>query len=177
MICDKSIKLTKSELAFLRKGPRFMMRQPANESDFCTEIGKMIVKEKYEKTDWTELNTSSSSGDDHAPDVALTEAEKQIVAESGMTYDKEYKVVDMGRFKATNYKFNRYVHLPEAGSVENEAKHEIRKAEMMKIFKKTCHQLMHEEGRGVRKKARTMSMVTGPSNKIPTETDKNCKRP
>ena len=39
MVCDKSIKLSKSELAFLRKGPKFMMRQVVNEGDFCTEIG------------------------------------------------------------------------------------------------------------------------------------------
>ena len=134
MICDKTIKLSKCELAFLRKGPRFMMRQTINEKEFSTELGKMVVKEKYDEADRLEddLNVSTSRSEE----VGL--AERMVVAEAGLTYDKESRVIDMGRFKATNYKFNKFVHLPEAGSVESEAKHEIRKLEMLRIFRKSC---------------------------------------
>jgi len=127
MVFDKTIKLSKSELAFLRKGPKFMMRQTVSEGNFCTEIGKMIVKEKNEEMNWSDMNTSTDSKQSSTPPDTMSAAEKQIIAEAGMTYDKETRVIDMGRFKATNYKFNRYVHLPEAGSVEREARYEIRK--------------------------------------------------
>ena len=49
MICDKSIKLSKCELAFLKKGPKFMVRQELNETEFLVDLEKMIFKEKYDK--------------------------------------------------------------------------------------------------------------------------------
>ena len=64
MICDKSIKLSKSELAFLRKGPRFMARQAITENDFCTELNKMIVKDKYEQADDIDLDNSDATEDE-----------------------------------------------------------------------------------------------------------------
>ena len=117
MICDKNIKLTKCELAFLRRGPRFMLRQNTNDKDFCTELGKMIVKQKYDQ-----LENGDGMSDTEEDD--LKEEERKIVAESGLTYDKETKTIDMGKFKATNYKFNKFVHLPDAESIEKESKHE-----------------------------------------------------
>ena len=138
MICDRSIKLSKSELAFLRKGPRFMMRQSTNENEFCTELYKMVVKEKYEKLD--------SNGEEDVQTESPSLEEQVIIAESGLTYDKDSKQIDMGKFKATNYKFNKYVHLPGAESVGQESKHEIRKAEMLKIFKKTCLKAKKDNG-------------------------------
>ena len=47
MICSPDISLNKNELAFLKRGPRFMMRQEMNEKDFRAELEKMTVKEKF----------------------------------------------------------------------------------------------------------------------------------
>ena len=66
-------------------------------------------------------------------DALLHEIDQKLMTEAGLTYDKEYKTIDMGKFRATNYKFNKMVHLPDADPVEKEAKHEIRKVEMLKV--------------------------------------------
>ena len=54
-----------------------------------------------------------------------------------MIYSKKDKVRDLGKLRATNYKFNKYVCLPKPETTYREAIHEIRKAEMMKVFKRT----------------------------------------
>lgn len=46
MICSKSIKLNKDELAFLAKGPRYMLRNGFSKEDFLIEIEKAITKQK-----------------------------------------------------------------------------------------------------------------------------------
>ena len=153
MICDRSIRLTKSELAFLRRGPGFMMRQTVNEKEFCTELGKMVVKEKYDEADRNiadDSQISNRNNDDSQTSTSniLDEAERRITAEWGMTYDKESGFIDMGKFRATNYKFNKFVHLPEASSIGMEARHEVRKAEMLRIFREVCSD---QENRGIRK--------------------------
>ena len=119
MICDKSIKLSKCELAFLRKGPRFMMREATNEGDFCTEIGKMIVKEKYDHADRPDPDNDNSC-DDSKTSRDLDMIDQKLTAEAALTYDKESSVIDMGKFRATNYKFNKMVHLPGSEDVERE---------------------------------------------------------
>ena len=51
-----------------------------------------------------------------------------MIAESGLTYDKEFKTIDMGKSKANYYKFNQFLHLSQAESVEKESRNEIRKS-------------------------------------------------
>ena len=50
MVCDPNIKLSHSEMAFLRRGPRFMVRQELSLNDFKTELEKMVAKDKYDKS-------------------------------------------------------------------------------------------------------------------------------
>ena len=47
MVCSNTIDLNEKEIAFLNKGPRFMMRTKLDRVKFKTELEKMIVKEKY----------------------------------------------------------------------------------------------------------------------------------
>ena len=54
-----------------------MMRQPVNENDFCTEISKMIMKEKYEKTNRVDMNASFYSNQSGALSDTLTSNEKE----------------------------------------------------------------------------------------------------
>ena len=163
MICDKTIKLSKCELAFLRKGPRFMMREAINENDFCTEIGKMIVKEKYDQADRVDPDNDESvvSGDIDSIDQKLT-------AEAALTYDKESGVIDMGKFRATNYKFNKMVFLPESESIEREAKHEIRKAEMLRVFKKVCSESGTTSSYNKNKNKKSSHRISEPSHGKPS---------
>ena len=59
MICDPNIKLSRSEMAFLKRGPGFMVRQELNSYDFKTEVEKMIAIEKYDKSERSDLSSSS----------------------------------------------------------------------------------------------------------------------
>ena len=47
MICDKDIRLSDDEKAFLSKGPRYMVRQELSKSEFKADIEKMVVKKMY----------------------------------------------------------------------------------------------------------------------------------
>ena len=46
MICAPDIVLSEAEVAFLRKGPRFMLRPETDKNDFKLEVEKMTVKER-----------------------------------------------------------------------------------------------------------------------------------
>ena len=69
MICDRNIKLSKSEIAFLRLGPRFMLRQTLDELDFKTDLNKMVVKERFEDTAATEARDEDEEKE--RPDSSL----------------------------------------------------------------------------------------------------------
>ena len=44
MICSPSISISKAELAFLKKGPRFMLRQEVDECEFRVDLEKMMLE-------------------------------------------------------------------------------------------------------------------------------------
>ena len=134
IICSPDISLTKNELAFLKRGPRFMMRQEVNEKDFRAELEKMTVKEKLNELNSTPncdesvLTTDSSS--------SLTEEAESEESKAVMVYLKSERVLDLGKLKATDYKFNKHVYLPKSESTEREAVHEARRRlAMLDIFR------------------------------------------
>ena len=90
MICAPDIPLSRAELAFLKKGPRFMLRQEMNEQDFKTELEKMTVKEKL-----SALNNEVST-DGEASVESLTEEASKEAAKSAMVYVKSERVLDLG---------------------------------------------------------------------------------
>ena len=102
MICDNKIKLNSEEMAFLRRGPRFMMRLDPSLTDFQVQLEKMIALKKYDAANKGEDEDSgfSSNEDDDDIDVKC-EAE---MAKASMIYDKGSKQLDLGKMKATNYK-------------------------------------------------------------------------
>ena len=52
-----------------------------------------------------------------------------------MVYDKENKSLDLGRLKASDYKYNKFIHLPKPESINREAMHEARKEQMLATFR------------------------------------------
>ena len=48
MVCSNDIELSQDELEFLRKGPRYMIRQNVKEEEFMVDLEKIVVKEKYD---------------------------------------------------------------------------------------------------------------------------------
>ena len=140
MICSRDIKLSTDELNFLRKGPKFMLRQDGNENDFVVNLEKMVIKDKYEASsdgrdlDATDHNVTESS-EDSSDDLKALAGE--VEARSGMVYSKKDMTLNLGKLRATNYKFNKHVCLPRSETAYREAVHEVRKTEMLKIFRKS----------------------------------------
>ena len=44
MVCDSSIKLSDDEMAFVKRGPKYMVRSELEKNEFELEILKMIAK-------------------------------------------------------------------------------------------------------------------------------------
>lgn len=51
-----------------------------------------------------------------------------------LTYNKADKTLDAGNLRATDYKYNRFIHLPNSGDAKKESLHEFRRIEMAKCF-------------------------------------------
>ena len=132
MVCSPDISLSKAELAFLKKGPRYMLRQEMDVVDFKTELEKMSVKEKL-----TALNSDKTAEGSLVSDCSLSEEAAREEAKSAMIYIKSEKVLDLGRMKATDYKFNKHVYLPKEETTEKEALHEVRRLTMLDAFRET----------------------------------------
>ena len=184
MVCSDDIELSKDELEFLRKGPRYMIRQNVKDEEFLVEIEKMIIKEKYDASSDGRAEESDHEngafnrpvggesdhengafnrpilGGDPKKDSDIEALSNEIAARAGMIYSKKDKNLNLGRLKATDYKFNKYVCLPRPESTYREAIHEIRKAEMLKVFRKTLEEKPRPQGRkkiqGSRADSRTM---------------------
>ena len=62
---------------------------------------------------------------------------EMIQAKASMVFEKGE---DMGKLKATDYKYNKFVYLPRPQKSTKEAKHEVRKVAMERIFKEVCKQ-------------------------------------
>ena len=124
MICAPDIVLSESEVAFLRKGPRFMLRPETDENDFKLEVEKMIVKEKM-----------SARYEGEAENTSMSEAANIEAAKAAMVYLKSDKTLDLGKMKATDYKFNKHVFLPRNETVERESLHEVRRVTMLDAFR------------------------------------------
>ena len=97
MICSPSISLNQDELSFLRKGPRFMLRQEINDEDFKVELEKMSVKEKFND------NNKETDNNSFISDDSLSEEADKEAAKTAMAYLKSEKIWDLGKIKATDY--------------------------------------------------------------------------
>ena len=138
MVCDSRILLDKNEMAFLRKGPKFMVRQKTRLNDFKTDLEKMSVKQKYEESN-EEPNVSHISDSGATRNLSETDKEMKrnvdiITAKANLFYDKDNNCLNLNKCRATDYKFNRMVHLPRPQSASRETLHEVRKVEMLNIF-------------------------------------------
>ena len=139
MVCSKDINLTDNEMAFLCKGPRFMMRPKLDLVEFETELEKMVVKRKFREKEEEEEEVGNG---ERAPKLTTTKEEDKITkrqeekleAQARMVYNKESKCLDMGNLRASDYKFNRNIHLPRSEDVQKESKHNIRREEMLRVF-------------------------------------------
>ena len=133
MVCCKDIPLSKAELSFLKRGPKYMLRQECDERDFKVELEKMTVKDKYNSL---RVCPEDDLDQDESND-SLSEVAEKEEAKAAMVYVKSEKVLDLGKLKATEYKFNKHVFLPKNETADKEAMHEVRRAAMLDVFKKS----------------------------------------
>ena len=115
-----------------------MFRQEVDFTDFQIEIEKMIAKEKYNASNNGEEDEDSGISSGEETDTETEEMSEVIEAKASMVYEKSEKVLDLGKLKVTDYKFNKFVHLPRAQKADKEAKHEVRKQAMEAVFKEVC---------------------------------------
>ena len=131
MVCSPEINLNESEMAFLKKGPRFMIRNESDIDGFKIEMEKMTVKEKMGASSEGTLDTDESV----VTETSLTEEAQNEAAKTAMVYNKSDKALDLGKMKATDYKYNKHVFLPKHETVERESLHDIRRTTMLEAFK------------------------------------------
>ena len=166
MVCSESIKLSRCERAFLRKGPKFMIRKELNESEFVVDLHKMIIKEKKDKSDAPEVD--NKAGEDlnvHNID----ERKIKIMDKARLVYDKEDKSLDLGRMRASDYKYNKMVYLPKPEDSRRESLHEVRKEQMLAVFREVKRQgdLEKEHECSQRGAARRIERKSLHTNRVP----------
>ena len=134
LICHPDIKLDECEREILNRGPKYMIRKPVTMTDFKREVEKAIAKQNY--------NMAFNDGSDL--DVSLTPDEaKQIETletECKMVFNPRENNLSLSRLKATDFKYNKRIKLPEISDPNLEAKHQIRREQMEKVFLKLVHQ-------------------------------------
>ena len=161
-VCDKSIELSPNELKLLARGPKYMVRDELSAEDFEVELEKMIAKKKLD----TAFNKDDLKMDELGK-VSAPHADQQLCENSGksdmgkinnsklskannsnilweeqannMVYNIKDKSFNFGNLRATSYKHNKNVFLPQPESSDIEKNHEYRKSEMRRIFKRAVH--------------------------------------
>ena len=157
MICNKEIVLDKDEMQLLMRGPRFMKRNEIDINEFTVEVEKMIVKQGYNE-DGSREESEESVVYDEEETKRINKAVREIETEQKMVYNKGTGQFDLGNSKASEYKFNKFVHMPRVESVRSEAMNEVRRKEMIKA----CEEVIREEKERITKKEeRKKSRVSG----------------
>ena len=174
-LCDKGIKLTEEELLVLRKDPKFSVRQGINKSEFKIETEKMLAKHRYNECGHKKFNKKNMRGtldlwasagarQTYKPpqsrkpgegkdnknkkkvDRKIRMAEIWKECRHKYVYDPINKSVGFANRRATDYKMNKFVHLPKAIDDTDEFYCEERRRKYLKIFdmyvKKTSNKVI-----------------------------------
>ena len=139
MVCSEEIELNENEIAFLNKGPGYMMRLELDDVEFELEMEKMVTKRKFREKE-EEMEIEKGSGKEKTErereeDKRIESEMEKLVTQSRMIYNKGSKCVDMGNLKASDYKYNRYIHLLRSTDAQRETLHILRKEEMKKVYR------------------------------------------
>ena len=102
MICDSIIELDKNELAYLRKGPRFMARQQTILNEKC--LPSRSMRNLSQKQEEKKITAAVQSRTLNNSDRRIKREIKLVSAQAGMIYDKQSRYLDMSKLKVTDYK-------------------------------------------------------------------------
>ena len=186
-MCSKDIKLDENELKLLARGPNFLVCDELDLETFEIEVEKAIVKDKYNRrfnskddcsdedlssetnvrgiraaqlSDSSEVNSNSNRLKSEN-DIKSKVNELWEESSGSMVYNLKDKTLDLGNLKATNYKYNKTVGLPDPDSPEIETLHEFRRTEFRRIFDRAIRHskasTTNASNRGVAKNGRGFS--------------------
>ena len=130
LICHPEIKLNQCEREILNKGPKYMIRKPVTRSDFRREVEKSIAKQNYNMAFCEELDPEISFSPEEVKQTEILETESKMI------FNPRNKDLSLSRLKATDFKYNKRIKLPEIEDPNLEARHQIRREEMEKTFSK-----------------------------------------
>ena len=121
-ICDKSIILSPEEILILKKSPKFSIMSEVDEKDYKIETEKMLCKHRYSfKKEKKKLydHIETLEGKDMNKNLKKRKQDRKEEISKIWTDTKDRYVynpvnrsVSFLKRKPTDYKFNKYTHLP-----------------------------------------------------------------
>ena len=145
MVASKNITLNEKEMKILSKSPKFALRNLLSKEDYMAEIEKGLIKEKYDRIGKVEENGKVAKDEDETKEEKEKEKSSEwMERKSELIYDLEENTIDFARSKPTQWKGNKRIHLPKAGSTSLEAYFEIRRQQASEIYD-NCMKLLGED--------------------------------
>ena len=156
MVCDPNIALSENEKKLLSRGPKYMVRKELSLEDFTVEMEKMVAKQKFDNAfngsmGEDDLSEEPVTGKSPAPSEqtnggldakSLDGCEDKLKSFSvkweenvcNMPFNVKDKTLDLGNLRATQYKHNKTICLPQPEKPNVETLHETRRNEMLRVF-------------------------------------------
>ena len=140
MVASKDISLSKGAIKILSKSPKFALRNILSKENYMAEIEKGLIKDKYGRIGKEEV-------DGKVVEEEETEERKKssewLERKTELIYDMEDNNIDFARSKPTQWKGNKRIYLPKAGSTSLEAYLEIRRQQASRTYD-DCMKLLSE---------------------------------
>ena len=144
-IVDKSIKLSKGEVALLSRNPKFSVKYPPSRMGMLTEVERMSAKVRYDKKEVHSKAKRPRITDADGIAIGCEGREEKKLEEMNLEeifnkckdrfiYNPLEKTINFSRRRATDYKLNRNVMLPGPLDNDKELECEIRRSSYMKAF-------------------------------------------
>ena len=105
----------------------------------------MFREKEEEGLEEEECGRESKTEEEKKDEERIRVEEEKLVAQSRMIYNKGNRCLDMGNLRASDYKYNRYIHLPKSTDAQKETLHILRKEEMKKVYMRVKKQLDERE--------------------------------
>ena len=143
-ICDKSIILSPEEILILKKSPKFSIMSEVDEKDYKIETEKMLCKHRYSfKKEKKKLydHIETLEGKDMNKNLKKRKQDRKEEISKIWTDTKDRYVynpvnrsVSFLKRKPTDYKLNKYTHLPKPLDFETEFQCEVRRRKYQSVL-------------------------------------------
>ena len=164
-VCNKKICLNKNELKILSKDPKFSVRGKLNRQKHLTEVERMTSKHRYnassqrknalkEKTAARNNTLLQDLGEVDFAEIDRIDNLYNMFQDikGGHIYDPVERNIDFNSRRASHYKHNKNVCLPQPLSAEEELDCEVRRSAYSAVFDRLLNERMEEESKKKEKK-------------------------